>query len=348
MTFESPLKYLNQDGEARCHAIFQNRPAQTNNTTLKIGTFWIDQDDERVELLASYSANEGNYILVGDGPTSMETLTGNVGGAVNPSALGNIDIVGGQTSVVGTPASNLLTFSFTETDPTFGSLIMSGDVTFEGGSIASETDTGTNDTWTLTAEADTTTIIHKLSGTTTAQNFQVRNSSDVVRLVVRGDTTSFQSVNFQSPIFQGTVTTAGGSVISETNTGTNDVWEVTADADTTNFIFAPGGTTTNALRIENQSGALLVIQANGAAQLNGAGIIDGNTTLFTGGALNLRGDTGGDASTTTFTNVVDSGVSTGVMTINTTTGNNGSNTGFYKALLDTTPIYIPYFANIAP
>jgi len=345
MTFESPLKYLNQDGEARCHAIFQNRPAQTNNTTLKIGTFWIDQDDERVELLASYSANQGNYILVGDGPTSMETLTGNVGGAVNPSALGNIDIVGGQTSVVGTPASNLLTFSFTETDPTFESLIMSGDITFEGGSIASETDTGTADTWTLTAEADTTTIIHKLSGTTSSKFFQVRNSSDSPILTVRGDTTSFQSVSFILPIFQDTVTTSGGSVISETNTGTNDVWEVTADASTTTFINKlNGNASANLVEIRSSVVGIVLLRGTNFHQW-------GDTTVtnnVTGNTFFASSDVGGQSSHTSLANGTNTSVSTGVMTINSTTTNNGSNTGYMKIYIGLTPAYIPYFQNIAP
>ena len=58
----------------------------------------------------------GNYTEFTIGPgVAVQTITGNSGGAVSPSAGNNISIVGDGTSVnvVGTPGSNTLTISAT-------------------------------------------------------------------------------------------------------------------------------------------------------------------------------------------------------------------------------------------
>lgn len=60
------------------------------------------------------------------------------------------------------------------------------------------------------------------------------------------------------------------------------------------------------------------------------------------------GDDGGLLTTTGLTNVVNTGLSTGVMTIHATTTNPGSNAGYIKMYVGTTAVYVPYWTTIAP
>ena len=54
----------------------------------------------------------GRYFLGGSGTGPVETITGNVGGAVSPSIAGNINIVGtGSVTVTGNPGTNTQTIS---------------------------------------------------------------------------------------------------------------------------------------------------------------------------------------------------------------------------------------------
>lgn len=67
-----------------------------------------------------------------------------------------------------------------------------------------------------------------------------------------------------------------------------------------------------------------------------------------GGSLVTLGDEGSIMSGITFTNVTDETLSTGVVTFNTTTANNSSNTGWMKIYVDADVRYIPYVTDIAP
>jgi len=66
-------------------------------------------------------------------------------------------------------------------------------------------------------------------------------------------------------------------------------------------------------------------------------------------ALSAQADPGsGTVSKTTLTNVVNSSLSTGAMTILSTTTNPGNSAGYIKMYVGTTVVYVPYFTNIAP
>lgn len=81
---------------------------------------------------------------------------------------------------------------------------------------------------------------------------------------------------------------------------------------------------------------------------------DGNITAtaanrrVTGTGVYASGDAGGVAGTTGLTNLANSAVSTGIMTINSTTANPGANAGYLQMYLGSTTIFIPYFTDIAP
>lgn len=81
---------------------------------------------------------------------------------------------------------------------------------------------------------------------------------------------------------------------------------------------------------------------------------DGNITAtaanrrITGTSIYASGDSAGVAGTTGLTNLANSALSTGIMTIKSTTANAGSNAGYIKMYLGSVAIYVPYFTNIAP
>jgi hypothetical protein len=81
----------------------------------------------------------------------------------------------------------------------------------------------------------------------------------------------------------------------------------------------------------------------------GTGVIatTGNVTA-TAGKLVAGGDAAGAASTTSISNAVNTTQGVGVLSILSTNGNSGNNTGFLKCYVGTTVVYVPYFATIAP
>lgn len=88
----------------------------------------------------------------------------------------------------------------------------------------------------------------------------------------------------------------------------------------------------------------LVMDTTGAAPL---------TTLFDGpfqvstGEVRAGGDNGGASGKTSITNATNTTQSTGTGTIKLTGATSRNNTGFIKAYIGTTAVYIPYFGNIS-
>ena len=93
------------------------------------------------------------------------------------------------------------------------------------------------------------------------------------------------------------------------------------------------------------SGVALTVEGGGA---NIVGSLDA-TLDVTARTLFADGDEGtGVASTTAITNVVDTTLSSGDLSIKATSANPGNNAGFIKAYVGTQVVYIPYFTTIAP
>ena len=92
------------------------RDPLTRDITYAIGMFWINTIGQTLWYLNSFSSSGGNvqalWLQVQEVAGTLETLTGNTGGAVSPSGQ-NINIVGDGTTatVVGNPGTNTLTIS---------------------------------------------------------------------------------------------------------------------------------------------------------------------------------------------------------------------------------------------
>lgn len=67
-----------------------------------------------------------------------------------------------------------------------------------------------------------------------------------------------------------------------------------------------------------------------------------------GQSVFAAGDSGGTASTTGLTNVVDNTQGAGTLSILSSSANPGNNAGFLKIYVGATVAYVPYFTNIAP
>ena len=92
------------------------RDPLTNDVNYPVGIFWINTQGQSLWYLNSFSSFGGYvqalWLQVQEVAGTLETLTGNSGGAVSPS-LQNINIVGDGTTatVVGNPGTNTLTIS---------------------------------------------------------------------------------------------------------------------------------------------------------------------------------------------------------------------------------------------
>jgi len=336
------LSYLNQGQPSQVLYVVSQRDPTVNDRRYKKGTIWINELLNKAWMFVKASSGQATWVILAQGSTSMETLTGDSGGAVSPDGAGNINLVGGtNVTITGTPGSNQLEFDISDT-MTLSSLTLNGNLTFEGGTVISESDTGTNDVWQVTADANTNSIVYKLSGTSSSESFKITNSADAVLLQVDAD----GDVTVPNGFSCGNVTFSGGSTIVETNTGTNDTWTLTADSSTNILRYTlSGNTSSETFEVENLAGTTVFsVDGTGAVAIGnlvGTGVIRGTE-------IRASGDAGGIASTTGLTNVVETSLSSGTMTINTTTANPGSNDGYIKFYVGTTAQWVPYFTNIAP
>jgi hypothetical protein len=91
-------------------------------------------------------------------------------------------------------------------------------------------------------------------------------------------------------------------------------------------------------QIEAAAGDIVAVQ----------GDIEATAGDIVGVGVFATGDSAGSAATTSFTNVVDATQGVGEMVILSTNGNAGNNAGYLKFYVGTTPVYVPYFDDIAP
>lgn len=101
-----PLSYLNQNQAANVLSVRQKRAPTPNDRRFKFGTLWFDSAANTVYALVSVTNNSAFWSLLGTGTGDLETLTGDTGGAISPSA-GNINVLGGSNIEVTGSASTL-------------------------------------------------------------------------------------------------------------------------------------------------------------------------------------------------------------------------------------------------
>ena len=115
-------------------------------------------------------------------------------------------------------------------------------------------------------------------------------------------------------------------------------------------ILAGGGITATTGNITATTGNVTAGGFVGATgNVTSSAIVSGALGVVSGENVYSFGDDGtGTALSTSFTNVVDTTQGVGALSLLSTTGNPGNNTGFLKFYVGTTVVWVPYFADIAP
>jgi hypothetical protein len=82
------------------------RAPTTSDLGYEIGQMWVDQVSGQIYGLASVASNSAVWSVLGPGASDVDTLTGDTGGALSPTA-GNINILGGDGLSVAGAGSTL-------------------------------------------------------------------------------------------------------------------------------------------------------------------------------------------------------------------------------------------------
>ena len=90
--------------------ILSQRVPQTTDYKYPIGQIWVDELGENSYILVYVAANVATWNLMSSEPGTLDTLTGDSGGAISPSA-GNINLLGTASEITTPGAGSTITFS---------------------------------------------------------------------------------------------------------------------------------------------------------------------------------------------------------------------------------------------
>jgi hypothetical protein len=113
LTGLNPLAYLGVEplSPAQCFTNQPNNPTVNDYDNFELGAVWLVKDTNAIWILVSKADFIATWVQLGSGGSGLNTLTGNSGGAVSPTA-GNIDVVGsGAITVTGNPVTSTLTIT---------------------------------------------------------------------------------------------------------------------------------------------------------------------------------------------------------------------------------------------
>jgi len=86
--------------------VIAQRAPTTSDVGYEIGQVWVDQTSGQIYGMASVSSGSATWSIMGPGDSDVDTLTGDSGGALSPTA-GNINILGGDGLSVAGSGSTL-------------------------------------------------------------------------------------------------------------------------------------------------------------------------------------------------------------------------------------------------
>ena len=106
----SPLNYP-ANAQPPIHRISRSRaPTANDYKNVREGDEWLDTSSMDWWKLADITGTVATWVLIGGTPGTLQTLTGDSGGAVSPDASHNIDILGtGSIVTTGDPGTNSIT-----------------------------------------------------------------------------------------------------------------------------------------------------------------------------------------------------------------------------------------------
>jgi hypothetical protein len=178
-----------------------------------------------------------------------------------------------------------------------------------------------NDAWVLTSIANNAAVWTGIGG----------GSGTFTSLTVNPGNITATAGNISATagsVSAGTTVTAGTGITATTGNIT---------ATTGNLIATAGNITATAGNITATAGNITAT----AGEVVAGGIVEGQSLVATG-------DSGGFALSTTLSSATSTALSSGTLSIKSESANPGNNTGFLKFYVGVTPVYVPYFATIAP
>lgn len=110
----SPPNSLSYTGQIAVPSINRTFPPTTSFNDFNVPTIWTDTLAMNAYILVAKPQGVAEWVLLGGEPGSLETLTGDSGGAITPDA-GNINILGGSTGLTFAGNSGTATLSLTGT-----------------------------------------------------------------------------------------------------------------------------------------------------------------------------------------------------------------------------------------
>lgn len=276
------------------------RAPATTDIRFGQGQLWLNTLTNSFYGLGSLSSSQGattaNWALLGTATGALNTLTGDSGGAISPSA-GNITLAGTASEITTTGSGSTITFSFPSSMVAPGSLTATGLLTGDAGATLNTAGTAMN----IATDTDTAAVNIATAGARTTTIGDVSGASGMVLHVGTGnfvlDGVAGSTYAIGASTTTGTITIGGtsqtGSITLGDSAGTNTVGVGTGNGPTS--VNIGGGTGGNSIYINNgvNTGVNVVDIAAGAAAANSTvNVLSGNATAGTQ-TLNLATGTGG-------------------------------------------------------
>jgi len=190
-----------------------------------------------------------------------------------------------------------------------------------------------NDAWVLTSIVSNLANWTPIGGgagtftslTVTPGNITATNGNINATL---GSMSAGTTISAGTALSAGTTVTAGTGIVSTTG----------------NIVASTGNINATLGNINATAGNIVASAGNITATVGevvAGGIIEGQSLVATG-------DSGGFALTTTISSATNTTQGAGTLSIVSASANPGNNTGFLKFYVGVTPVYVPYFATVAP
>lgn len=339
---------------------YQTRAPGVTDTQWPLGKRWIDTVAGSEYSLCNFSTSNGvvsaNWSLLGTNTGALNTLTGDSGGAISPSA-GNITLAGTAGQIATTGSGSTITFSLIgpytpSTYTAHGVLIGEGTspivataagtsgqllIAATGADPAFATLTSSGSTITVTGGANTLNIdvtaplnvAHGGTGRTTltAHSLYVGNGTSAINPITNGTTgQALVAATGADPAF-GTLPVAGGGTGAVTLTGVltgNGTSAVTANSVTQHGVLLGGASNAVSSLAAAATGTTLMGSTGADPAFTGSPSFSGSVTAATGltvtaGGAGITGTTNINTTGAAVTSIGTGG--TGATNIGNATGN---------------------------
>lgn len=273
--------------------VLSQRAPLSTDYKYPIGQQWIDELGEDAYILVNVTGNSATWNVTATTPGNVDTLTGDSGGAITPSA-GNINLLGTANQLTTTGSGHQIAYSIPATF-------------IAPGSIASTTSLTAGSGFTVSAGAvAVTTGTSAINISADAANTTINIGTGAgVKTLTLGSTNTTSPTTLQSGSGALNITSTGGALTVNSGVG---ALSISNDAAATTVAIATGAgvkgvtlgstNTTSATTVQSGSGALNITATGGALTINsGAGAlsISNDATITT-----LTIGTGAAAKTCTF------------------------------------------------